>query len=100
EGTLRSQIQGWVSSCQQILAANRGTRTASQPKCIRPPNGKLFRDNTGLTRISATNPNSDAACKFSFAYTSSTVGLSSGPTVNPGATNTEVCARPGETISF
>jgi hypothetical protein len=99
----KMQYSGGIATRTRAGACSAGAgekKPQGTARCSTPAPGQTVRrDNQNC--IQAKNTNSEPKCKYSFKYTSSINGKGlGGPVVNAGKTDTTVCARPGETLTF
>ena len=99
----KMQYSGGVATRVRAGACSAGAgekKTQGSAGCVTPAPGRTIRQ-ADLQCIQATNSNSEPKCKYRYKYASSISGKGlGGPVVSAGKTDTSVCGRPGETLTF
>jgi hypothetical protein len=99
----KMQYSGGVATRVRAGACSAGggeKKSQGSARCKTPAPGRTIRQ-VDQQCIQATNSNSEPKCKYRYKYASSISGKGlGGPVVNAGKTDTSVCGRPGETLTF
>jgi hypothetical protein len=101
-GENRMQYSGGVATRVHAGACSAGAgekKSKDNAGCATPGPGRTIRQ-ADQQCIQATNTNSEPKCKYRYVYVSSITKKMVGPVVSAGKTDTSVCGRPGETLTF